>query len=119
MKKSFDLIKEQFISSCTRTKQYLDFHRTFKREFKAYLKELGITEIEISKPNHFDISGFFKINNQIWYFSIDDLRWSKDNMLIRTAKDFKDYTGGTNQYVSLDNETIFKKQLLRIISEVD
>ena len=56
----------------------------------------------ISRPHHFDMSGFFKKDGQCWYFRIADLRWAKQNMLIRTAKSYQDYTGGVNQYVPLD-----------------
>ena len=96
------LLNCEFESSSQRTPQYLKAHRIFKREFKKILKPI-CKEIEISKPNHFDISGFFKLNdNRIYYFSIGDLRWDKI-FLIRIAKDFKDYTGGSNNFLSLEN----------------
>ena len=31
---------------------------------------------------------------------------SKDTMLVRTAKDFNDYTGGSNNYISLDKNFV-------------
>ena len=114
-KKSFYLLGFEFESSSCRTPQYLEFHRTFKSEFKRFLKGLGVTEIEIGKPNHFDISGFFKYREQVYYFSISDLRWSKDSMLIRTAKDFKDYSGGSNDFISLDSEEEFLTGLRRVL----
>ena len=104
MKKSMKLIAEDFESSAYRTPQYLTFHRTFKREFTALLKPY-ISRIEFITPNHFDVAGFFEMNDgKIWYFSISDLRWSKGAMLIRTAKDFKDYTGGQNRYVNIGED---------------
>lgn len=115
MDKSMELIKEHFESSCTRTKQYLAFHRTFKREIKKLLAP-HTNRIEVSKPNHFDVSGFFELHHgTIYYFSIGDLRWCKDKMLIRTAKDFKDYKGGMNQYILLDDN--FAGRLLQFIGE--
>ena len=114
MKKSLQLIKREFESSSTRTPQYLECHKTFKREFTALLKP-HVKRIEMFKPNHFDLGGFFEMNNgKIFYFSISDLRWSKDNMLIRTAEHFKDYTGGRNQFVKLDDQ--FEASLFRIIN---
>ncbi len=99
------LLNCEFESSSQRTPQYLKAHRTFKREFTKILKPL-CKEIEISKPNHFDITGFFKLNdNRIYYFSIGDLRSDKV-FLIRIAKDFKDYTGGSNNFLSLDENFI-------------
>jgi len=103
------LLNCEFESSSQSTEQYLKTHRTFKREFIKILKPL-CKEILIHKHNHFDISGFFKLNdNRIYYFSIGDLRWDKV-FLVRTAKDFKDYTGGSNNFLSLDND--FIKHLL-------
>ena len=113
MNKSLYLLGFEFESSSTRTDQYLEFHRVFKREFTKMLKPYT-KEVLVQKPNHFDISGFFKLNNEdIYYFSISDLRWSKDNMLIRTATDFKDYTGGVNQYITLNE--YFAENLKRFL----
>ena len=113
MKETIKQLKQEFISSGEKTQQYLNFHRLFKKEFKKLLNSY-CKEILISKPNHFDISGFFKLNDdKIYYFSISDLRWSKDTMLIRTAKDFKDYTGGSNNFIKLDNG--FKENLLNFL----
>ena len=111
MAKSLYLLSFNFESSSSRTPQYLEFHRVFKREFSNLLKPY-CKKIEISKPNHFDISGFFELNNgEIYYISLGDLRWDKENLLIRTAKDFKDYTGGSNNYITLNEnlkENLFK-----------
>lgn len=103
MKKALASTKQNFESSSSRTPEYLAWYRLFKREFTALLTNLGMTGIEISHPNHFDMSGFFTnpARNQIWYFRIEDIRWSKDKMLIRTAKGYKDFTGGHNQYIDL------------------
>ena len=111
--KSLYLLGFNFESSGGRTPQYLEFHRTFKREFTNLLKPLT-KEISISKPNHFDLTGFFKLNDdRIYYFSIGDLRWNKWSMLIRTAKDFKDYTGGSNNKISIDSD--FVNRLLEFL----
>jgi len=108
MKRTLKEIKQEFISSSSKTKQYIDFHRLFKREFSKVLKPL-CNKIEISKPNHFDISGFFQLkDNRIYYFYVGDLRLDK-TFLIRTAKDFKDYTGGSNNFIKLDDS--FKENL--------
>ena len=107
--KGFDkviwLLNQEFESSSQRTPQYLEAHRTFKREFSKILNPI-CKKIEISKPNHFDITGFFQLeDDRIYYFSVGDLRWDKV-FLIRIAKDFKDYTGGSNNFLTLDNNFI-------------
>lgn len=97
-------LNAKFESSTTKTPQYLTFCRIFKKQFSKLLQD----NFEIEKlPNpksqcHFGYSGFFQLKDKrIFYFSIGDLRWSKD-FLIRTAKDFSDYTGGINQYCTTD-----------------
>lgn len=103
MDTTLKLLQQEFVSYSTRTPQYLQFHRTFKREFKKLLAPYT-KRIEISKPNHFDVSGFFEMDDgRIYYISLGDLRWNKDSLLIRTAKDFKDYTGGHNNFIRLDD----------------
>lgn len=112
--KTFYLLNFNFASSSSRTPQYLQFHRVFKREFTQFLKSFGIQEIDINKPNHFDINGFFKYKEQCYYFSISDLRWSKDFML-RTAKGFKDYTGGSITFLSINSIEEFKRDFKQIV----
>ena len=108
--------QENFESSSGKTPQYLTWHRQFRRAFIQFLQLHGATNIVIGKPNHFDASGFFTMpDGQIWYFSISDLRWSKDRMLIRTANSYKDYCGGSNQYISLANADEFDRQFCAIV----
>jgi len=101
MAKTKYLLKQEFESSSTKTDQYLEFHRVFKYEFKKLLKD-QITNISFHRPNHFDVSGFFTTNNGAhYYFSLGDLRWNKDDLLYRTVKDYKDFTGGRNNFIPL------------------
>ena len=103
MKRALDLTQTEFESSCSKTPEYLAWHRLFKREFSKFLTLRGFYNVEIGRPNHFDMSGFFTAaGGKIWYFSISDLRGSKDSMLVRTAQSYKDYTGGHNRYVPLN-----------------
>jgi len=111
MSKTKYLLGFRFASSSQRTKQYLEFHRIFKLEFGRLLKPF-ISEIKFSKPNHFDVTGFFKLlNGQIYYFSLGDLRWNGDSLLYRTAQSFEDYGGGSNQYIAMSEiENLPKKE---------
>ena len=100
MGKTKYLLGFEFESSSALTKQCSEFYRVFKKEFTALLKPF-ISEIKFSK-GHFEISGFLKtLKGEIYYFSLGDLRISKNYMLYRTAKSFEDYTGGSNQYLSM------------------
>jgi hypothetical protein len=120
MKKAIKATHAEFESSSGRTPEYLAWHRLFKREFTKFLEARGMTGIAIGSPNHFDMSGFFKDGgkDQIWYFSLSDLRGFKDNLLIRTAKHYKDFTGGMNQYAPLTTEDAFTEAFERIMKSV-
>jgi len=88
----------EFESSTGRTPDYLRWHRDFKAAIRQQLPEGA--ELIMSKPNHFDASGFVKLGDKYVYFSVSDIRHWQDewfrNILIRTAKSDKDYTGGRN-----------------------
>lgn len=84
LSKSLYLLGFDFESSCARTPQYLEFHRIFKKEFIDLLMP-HCKNMLFHKPNHFDVNGFFELDDgRIYYFSISDLRWSKGSLLIRT-----------------------------------
>lgn len=74
------------------------------------LKQANFTDIKFSN-GHYYFSGFATKNNKAIYFSISDVRHFPPtgggaDLLIRTAKDYKDYTGGSNNYSSLKAEEI-------------
>jgi hypothetical protein len=119
MKKALALTQTEFESSTGHTPEYMAWHRTFKREFTKYLKSLGVVEVKIGSPNHFDMSGFFKREDGQWfYFSISDIRWSKDDMLLRTAKHEKDYTGGANYFVPLIGYDRFNDRFASLVKSL-
>jgi len=112
----FTLMNAKYESSSMRTPQYLTFCRVFKRQFKKLLNEnFDVVKIDIAKANHFDQYGFFELKNgHIFYFSIGDLRWNK-SLLIRTAENFEDYTGGSNDYCNSEDFEKFMADLKRIV----
>ena len=97
---------EYFGSSSVNTPEFNSFFIKFKKEFTKELKKLNATEIQFSK-GHFYLSGFFKVNEQYYYFSLSDVRNSfgyPSNLLIRTAKNNKDYTGSSNNFVKVETD---------------
>lgn len=90
--------------------QASDEFKQFIKDFKKHItEELKWERLELVKfsPNHYDASGFIfnPATSKYAYFSISDVRyfsnkWYSD-ILIRTAKDTKDYTGGRNDFVTL------------------
>ena len=115
MKRTIELMRLGFESSSLKTEQFKGFVRIFKTEFKKELNKIGATNIKIS-VGHFYISGFFTTaTNNIYYFSLSDVRGDytngKVNLLYRTAKDYGDYTGGSNQYILLNTDMFLDVRL--------
>ena len=99
-----------FSSGGRNSEQFNTFFNDFLKSFTYQLKRLKATEIEFSK-GHFELSGFFKINEQHYYFSLGDVRHGyifntysqKPELLIRTTQYNKDYTGGQNTFVAIQD----------------
>jgi hypothetical protein len=103
MKKSIALLQAGFESSSGLTPEFAQFFRTFKSEFTKELQTIGATDIVFSR-GHFYVSGFFTVSGQAYYFSISDVRGSDYRMpqlMYRTAKHYKDFTGGANRWVDI------------------
>lgn len=96
MKKSAKRIKQGFESASYTTPEFKGFCRTFSNEFKKLVGSLGCTNVKLS-AGHFHISAFFTApNGQVWYVHLSDVRYWDGSMYFRTAKDYKDYHGGSN-----------------------
>ena len=95
--------ENHFGSGTTNSPAFLSFYKQFKSILTKELKEVGADTIVFSK-NHFCFSGFFTVNNQAWYFSLSDVRWriGEPELLYRIAKSYKDFTGGHNQRVNIE-----------------
>lgn len=109
MEKSIAMLLRGFVSSCSTTPEFAQFFRTFKSEFTKELLSIGATNIVFSR-GHFFLSGFFTVGSQPYYFSLSDVRgmehclnkWCSGQLLYRTAKHYKDWTGGSNQFVNIE-----------------
>lgn len=120
MKQAIEQTQQYFESATQQTPQYKAWHRQFKRALTAFLVSIGCTGVEVRKPNHFDMSGFFTDSNgQAWYFRISDVRWSKESMLIRTATNYADFSGagGHNQYVNLKSSRKFEEEMKQLVGK--
>ena len=90
--------------------------RSARTWLKAFCKEIGAINFELH-TGHYYFYGFFMYKNQYWYFSSGDCRFKLfSGMLIRTAKNNKDYTGGCNQSVDYRSKN-FKYELTCIINK--
>ena len=94
----------EFSSGAYTGEDFKAFHRAMNNAIKKELKNLTV---HTDKCKHYYWSCFAQNNEtgKIVYISISDVRgfddWY-DNVLIRTAKSLTDYTGGANNYCSLD-----------------
>lgn len=111
MNKTIKLWREGFESSCSETKEFNKFAKVFKKEFKALIEAAGCSDLKMNK-GHFDLSGFFKApDNSLRYYSMSDVRGAPSaslypNLMIRFAAHDKDYTGGSNNWISLDGDVV-------------
>jgi hypothetical protein len=92
----------RFESSCYKTEEF----KAFARDLKKYInKNLPPSSKLVNwSVGHFYVSGFIQKGEQYVYFSVGDVRYCNwyDNVLIRTAAHDKDYTGGQNNYTSIE-----------------
>lgn len=88
-------------------KESVSIYSKQKNLTKKVLKDNGFENIEISN-NYYYFSGFATKNEKIIYFSSGDVRLNKNNLLIRTATSYKDFTGGCNNFCTFENEEIRK-----------
>ncbi len=102
MEKTRRLLAKGFESSSGLTPEFAGYARTFKREVSSELERAGL-KLESFNRGHFYVSGFFSKEGKYWYFSQSDVRGlgSDAKILLRTAQNLKDYTGGINNYASL------------------
>jgi hypothetical protein len=92
-------MKRKNYSGSDLSEAFKDFFRREKNRLSKIFREKGCTKFEMNYGfNYF--SGFFTSpSGQIYYFSCSDVRYSGyDTLLIRTAKDYNDFTGGYNQF---------------------
>lgn len=91
------------------SKSFKSFATKFKNSFAKELTKKGC-KITAFNKGHYYLSGFFRNSEgKCFYFSISDVRYfSFGELLYRTARDEKDFTGGANRYVPICNDMINK-----------
>lgn len=90
----------EFESSSGLTEEFAQF----SRDFKKHLKNVAKPDYEVVSfsRGHFECTAFFRniATGKFVYVSISDIRFFSNewynNILVRTAKHEKDYTGGSN-----------------------
>jgi hypothetical protein len=78
------------------------FFRTEKSRLTKIFKAKGCTDIQMNYGFYY-FSGFLTApSGQVYYFSCFDVRDSYTQLLIRRAKDYKDFTGGSNNFINVN-----------------
>ena len=87
--------------------QFKEFAKDFKAHIQKLLKPTGFKITKYS-VNHYEVSEFAENEEtgKIIYFSVSDVRyfsksWLND-ILVRTATSTFDYTGGVNNFTTLE-----------------
>ena len=107
-----------FSSGGTTGEDFKVFARKYKNHIQKQLKSVGL-ELTNFSSGHYIGSGFVTNGSKFVYFSYSDVRhfpnsWF-NNILIRTAEHEKDYTGGHNNYTTLEN---FAEDVKRLITRL-
>jgi hypothetical protein len=82
---------------------FKSFFRKEKNRITKILTAKGCTEIKLDYGFYY-FSGFFtSASGQVYYLSCSDVRhFGYKQLLYRTAKHYKDFTGGHNNFTSPD-----------------
>jgi len=96
----------EFSSGCYTGEDYKTFERKYINYLKAICKQYNWIFVRALK-NHYEFSAFIMDENGKYaYMRISDVRFFKNewyyHILIRGAKDDKDYHGGPNRYTDLE-----------------
>ena len=82
---------------------FREFFRKEKNRITKTLKELGCTDIQMSRQFYYFYGFFTSKTGQMYYLSCSDVRhFGYEKLLYRTATSYTDYRGGSNCYISKD-----------------
>ena len=99
--------------------EFKDFARLYKNMLNRMCKKNGWKLVNFNR-GHYYCSWFIENNGKFIYMSFSDVRhfareWYKI-ILYRTAKNEKDYTGGSNWYTDLESmECHLQKHFMRMV----
>lgn len=107
----------EFSSGPYTGEDYKQFQTKYINYLRSLCKKEGWELVNIGR-NHYCFSVFIKNDGMYVYLSVSDVRFFSsdwyEHILVRTAKSAKDYTGGCNQYVNIDDlvariKTLFER----------
>jgi len=99
-------IDQGFESSSELTPEFKSFATKFRNAMKKALAERGAELVSFYR-GHFECGGYYRMGDNMAYFSIDDVRFSsRGSIMYRTVEDENDCRGGSNHWGVLDNEDL-------------
>lgn len=100
-------MKRKNYSGSDLSSEFRAWFRKEKKRISAILSKKGCTKIELNYGFYY-FNGFFTApSGQVYNFFCSDVRHLPyERMVIRTAKDYNDHTGGTNQWCGVKDEDI-------------
>lgn len=111
LQKLLEIERKDYNAECVERYRSMEWCKELKKKVRKAGKDAGFNLAEFHN-GYCEASGFIEKEGKVIYFSFGDYRfdicgrkWYND-VLIRTAKDTKDFTGGTNRYTTFaDFET--------------
>ena len=104
----------EFSSGAYTGNDYKQFQNKYINYLRSLCKKEGWELVNIGR-NHYCFSAFIKNNEKFVYFSINDVRYFPsdwyEHILIRTAKNEKDYYGGLNSFINIEHIVLRTKVL--------
>jgi hypothetical protein len=105
----------EFSSGSTTGSDFKVFSRLYKKWVTRNLPDGA--KLDTFSSGHYDLYSFIEKDGKYVYFSISDVRYFPggwyENILIRTAKSNKDYTGGSNDYTTMSR---FRDNVARLFT---
>lgn len=96
-------LNHDFSTGCTVGKDYVQFQKAMRADLESNISNYGM-EINSFQKGHYDFSAVIEKEGKFIYISIADVRYFKNewftDVLYRTMKHDKDWTGGVNRRCS-------------------
>ena len=105
-------MKRKNYSGSDLSQEFKNFFKKEKKRLSNLFAQKGCIDFEMYYGFNFFSAFFTSPSGQVYYIHFEDYRWNKyDELLIRTAKNYTDYSGGSNQYVGTSDEEILNFKL--------
>lgn len=114
LKSMNDILNTTFETSSSDTEQFIQALLNLKKDLNKLFTKAGVRKAMYHK-GHFEVSIFIENKNyKVFYLHFSDFRFFKGQGYIRTCEHFKDYTGGPNWSLNMDEN--FEEKLLKFIA---